>query len=71
MQKILIVEDEQHLADGLRFNLEAVGFVAEVAADGEIALERLAAAKFDAVVLYVMLPKVDVFDVARTMRERC
>ncbi|HQX56250.1 MAG TPA: response regulator transcription factor [Pyrinomonadaceae bacterium] len=70
MQKILIVEDEQHLADGLRFNLEAEGFVAEVAADGEIALERLAAAKFDAVVLDVMLPKVDGFDVARTMRER-
>ena len=35
--KILIVEDEQHLADGLRFNLEAEGFEAEIAEDGEIA----------------------------------
>lgn len=70
VQKILIVEDEQHLADGLRFNLEAEGFEVEVAVDGAIALERLAAAAFDAVVLDVMLPKVDGFEVARTMRER-
>ena len=70
VQKILIVEDEQHLADGLRFNLEAEGFEVEVAVDGAIALERLAATSFDAVVLDVMLPKVDGFEVARTMRER-
>jgi len=70
VQKILIVEDEQHLADGLRFNLEAEGFEVEVAVDGAIALERLATAAFDAVVLDVMLPKVDGFEVARTMRER-
>ncbi len=68
--KILIVEDEQHLADGLRFNLEAEGFEAEVAGDGETAVERLAAAKFDAVVLDVMMPGIDGFEVARTMRGR-
>ena len=68
--KILIVEDEQHLADGLRFNLEAEGFEAEVAEDGEAAVERLAAAKFDAVVLDVMMPGIDGFEVARTMRAR-
>ena len=66
--KILIVEDEQHLADGLRFNLEAEGFEAEVAEDGEIALEKLMAGTFNAVVLDVMLPKADGFEVARTMR---
>ncbi|MEO6051674.1 MAG: response regulator transcription factor [Pyrinomonadaceae bacterium] len=66
--RILIVEDEQHLADGLKFNIEAEGYVAEVAADGEIALERLGEGSFDAVVLDVMLPKVDGFEVARTMR---
>lgn len=70
MQKILIVEDEQHLADGLRFNLEAEGFAVEIAVNGEIALERLAADAFDAVVLDVMMPKMDGFEVARTMRER-
>ncbi|MBP7375740.1 MAG: response regulator transcription factor [Pyrinomonadaceae bacterium] len=68
--KILIVEDEQHLADGLRFNLEAEGFQAEIAEDGEIAVKRLEAAKFDAVVLDVMMPGIDGFDVARTMRSR-
>lgn len=68
--KILIVEDEQHLADGLRFNLEAEGFEAEIAADGETAVERLAAAKFDAVVLDVMMPGMNGFEVARMMRGR-
>lgn len=68
--KILIVEDEGHLAEGLRFNLEAEGYEAEVAADGGEALDRLAASSFDAVVLDVMLPTVDGFQVARTMRER-
>jgi len=68
--RILIVEDEQHLADGLQFNMEAEGYEAEVAPDGSIALERLEQAKFDAVVLDVMLPTVDGFEVARTMRGR-
>lgn len=68
--KILIVEDEQHLADGLRFNMEAEGYEAEIAGDGDVALERLGLSQFDAVVLDVMLPTVDGFEVARTMRER-
>src|SRR5580765_1441386 len=68
--RILIVEDEEHLADGLRFNLEAEGYEAEVAADGDVALEKLSETTFDAVVLDVMLPTVDGFEVARTMRER-
>ena len=38
---VLIVEDEQHLADGLRFNLEAEGYDAEVVGDGETALKLL------------------------------
>jgi DNA-binding response OmpR family regulator len=68
--KILIVEDELHLADGLRFNLEAEGFEIEIAADGEAALQRVGVERFDAVVLDVMLPNVDGFEVARTMRAR-
>lgn len=68
--KILIVEDEQHLADGLKFNIEAEGYVAEIAPDGEIALLRLGEDSFDAVVLDVMLPKANGFEVAKTMRER-
>ena len=66
--RILIVEDEQHLADGLRFNLEAEGYEAVIAGDGDCALELLGAGKFDAVVLDVMLPTIDGFEVAGTMR---
>ncbi len=68
--KILIVEDEQHLADGLRFNLEAEGFEAEIAVDGETALSRLAEDKFEVIVLDVMLPRINGFDVARALRAR-
>lgn len=69
--KILIVEDEKHLADGLRFNLEADGFEVETAADGAIALEILSGEEnhFDAIVLDVMMPNVDGFTVAKTLRE--
>lgn len=67
--KVLIVEDEAHIADGLRFNIEAEGHEAEIAPDGETGLE-LASRGFDAIVLDVMLPGIDGFDVARTLRER-
>ena len=66
--KILIVEDEEHIADGLRFNLEAEGYEAEIAGDGETALDKLRGSRYDAVVLDVMLPGVDGFAVARSMR---
>ncbi len=66
--KILIVEDERHIADGLRFNLEAEGHDATVAPDGEKAIEALGSDRFDAVVLDVMLPGVDGFAVARYLR---
>jgi DNA-binding response OmpR family regulator len=70
MSRVLIVEDETHLARGLRFNLEADGHSVEVAADGEAALRCLIAEKqeFDAVVLDVMLPGKDGFTVARELR---
>src|SRR5947208_2970136 len=68
--RILIVEDEQHLADGLRFNLEAEGYVAEIVGDGDAATERLEASSYDAVVLDVMLPKKTGFEVAAAMREQ-
>lgn len=67
--KILIVEDEKHLADGLRFNLEAEGFEVAVADTGEAGL-TLAASPFDAIVLDVMLPGISGFDVAKELRSR-
>lgn len=69
--KILIVEDELHLAEGMRFNLEADGFEVETAADGAIALNLLLTENktFDVIVLDVMMPKVDGFTVARRLRQ--
>ena len=71
MSRVLVVEDEAHLADGLRFNLEAEGHSVEVVGDGESAVERLVGAKekFDAVVLDVMLPGMDGFAVASELRK--
>jgi len=71
MSRILIVEDEAHLAQGLRFNFEAEGHSVETADRGELALTRLLKNKepFDALVLDVMLPGKDGFAVARELRE--
>lgn len=71
MSSILIVEDEPHLAEGLRFNLEAEGHAVQLTESGEDALRRLLTEKegFDAVVLDVMLPGKDGFTVARELRD--
>ncbi|MEK7722931.1 MAG: response regulator transcription factor [Acidobacteriota bacterium] len=68
--KILIVEDEQHLAEGLRFNLELEDYETEIASDGKIALQMLEAKNYDAIVLDVMMPEVGGFEVAQTLRSR-
>jgi len=64
------VEDEAHLAQGLRFNLEAEGYAAEVVGDGEAATDRLLEKNenFDAVVLDIMLPGKDGFSVVSELR---
>jgi DNA-binding response OmpR family regulator len=71
MSRVLVVEDEAHLAQGLRFNLEADGHSVTVDADGEAALQRLLGQReqFDAIVLDVMLPGKDGFAVASELRE--
>jgi DNA-binding response OmpR family regulator len=71
MSRILVVEDELHLAEGLRFNLEAEGYQVEVVETGEAALERLLpdAARFDIVVLDVMLPGKNGFTVMQELRQ--
>jgi DNA-binding response OmpR family regulator len=70
MSRVLVVEDEAHLAQGLRFNLEAEGYAAEVVGDGESATDRLLAKKeaFDVVVLDIMLPGKDGFSVVSELR---
>ena len=63
MSLILIVEDEKHLAEGLRFNLEAEGYQVQLTETGEAALELLVSGEqpFDVVILDVMLPGKDGF----------
>jgi DNA-binding response OmpR family regulator len=70
LSRILIVEDEAHLADGLRFNLEAEGHRVDVDGDGLQALTRLLddRSRYDAVVLDVMLPGKDGFTVVKELR---
>jgi len=72
MSRVLVVEDEQHLADGLRFNLEAEGYQVDMTDTGESALRMLKAdpLAFDVVVLDVMLPGQDGFSVMSEMRRR-
>jgi DNA-binding response OmpR family regulator len=71
MSRILIVEDEAHLAQGLRFNFEAEGHIVQTTDRGEDALDRLLKKResFDVLVLDVMLPGKDGFTVARELRE--
>ena len=68
--RILVVEDDAHIAEGLRFNLEAEGYEVEVAADGRRAVDRLTGpdVHFDLVVLDLMLPEMSGFEVARRTR---
>ena len=70
MSRVLIVEDEVHLAHGLQFNLQAEGHATEIAADGETALDLLLDRReeFDVVLLDVMLPGKDGFMVASELR---
>jgi DNA-binding response OmpR family regulator len=71
VSRVLIVEDESHLADGLQFNLQAEGHRAHVAPDGETALNLLLNQReeFDAMLLDVMLPGKNGFTVAAELRE--
>ena len=70
MSRVLIVEDEAHIANGLQFNLQAEGHAAQVAGDGETALDLLLSKRetFDAMVLDVMLPGKNGFAVAADLR---
>ena len=68
MARILVVEDEPSLALGLQEDLSIEGYEVEVARDGETALQRALAGSFDLIVLDVMLPKKDGFEVCRQLR---
>jgi two-component system, OmpR family, response regulator len=67
--RVLVVEDEQRLAAGVRAGLEAEGFAVDVAPDGTDGLWRAREHPYDAIVLDLMLPGVNGFKVCRTLRE--
>ncbi len=66
--RILVVDDEAHLAAGIRENLEAEGYRTEVAHDGVAGLERLRSEPFDLVVLDVMMPNMDGIELCAQLR---
>jgi two-component system OmpR family response regulator len=72
MPHILVVEDEQHLAFGIKFNLEAEGYAVTAVGDGPAALEQLASATppVDLVVLDLMLPGMSGYAVCEAIRAR-
>jgi len=68
--KILVAEDEEHLADGLRFNLEAEGYEVQTVGDGLQAISLCESETFDLIVLDVMMPGATGFEVLRRLREK-
>jgi len=68
-KKILVVEDESHLAKGLKFNLEHEGYEVVVAGNGEAALEFMSGQTFDLMILDLMLPRMGGIEVAKKIRE--
>jgi two-component system, OmpR family, alkaline phosphatase synthesis response regulator PhoP len=72
MSSVLVVEDEKHLADGLRYNLKAEGYTVDAVSDAEAALAMLEKSPraYDVIVLDVMLPGMDGFSLASTLRSR-
>ena len=67
--KILLVEDDPHLAKGLLFNLEREGYEVLLVDNGLSALDQLREKDFDLIILDLMLPKMGGLEVARTIRE--
>ena len=70
MSKILIVEDEEAIADLEKDYLELSGFEVEIASDGETGLKRALEEEFQLVILDLMLPGVDGFEICREVREK-
>ncbi len=69
-ERILVVEDEEYMARGLRDNLEAEGYQVTVATDGQQALRLAATRNYSLVLLDIMLPEISGYDVCRKLREQ-
>ncbi len=70
MKKILLVEDEETLAVGLEYNLSEEGYFVTLAKDGRQALEAFDSKKFDLIILDIMLPYYNGFEIAEKIREK-
>ncbi len=66
--RILVVDDEAHLAEGIRENLEAEGYETAIAHDGQDGLEKARAHRFDLILLDVMMPKMNGLEVCEAIR---
>lgn len=69
-KKILIVDDEKPIVDILKFNLEKEGFITTVAYDGEEAIKLALSVEPDLILLDLMLPKIDGFNVCKELRKK-
>ena len=69
-KRILIVEDEKNIAQMLAFNMTAAGYDYDIAYDGEIGLDKALNLDFDLILLDIMLPKLDGFEVCRRIRAK-
>ena len=66
--QILLVEDEEHLHEALKLNLELEGYEVSSAMDGKLALNMLQQAVYDLIILDIMLPSVDGFTIIEKLR---
>ena len=67
-QKVLVVEDEENIVEALRYNLEREGYAVLTAVDGENGMELARGSNPDLIILDVMLPRLDGFEVCRILR---
>ena len=67
-KRILLLEDEKHLAETLKLNLELEGYNPVVVGDGQVAIARFKEEKFDLAILDIMVPSIDGIGVAESIR---
>lgn len=67
-KRILLVEDEDHLLEAIKLNLELEGYKISTAKDGKKALKKAREERFDLIILDVMIPEIDGFEVAQSIR---
>lgn len=70
-KRILVVEDEKNIAQVLAYNLRKEGYAVDTAGDGEEGLRLAMSGEYDLLLLDIMLPKLDGFEICRRVRTRC